>query len=314
MGQDAAGSDVTPEIYVTPPDGFFAATVPQRQELLGRVADAGLDGLFYADHVTFRNGAGMDGLILLAALSQLHPTLSVQIGVYLLPLRHPVLVARQLSTLWELAPGRISFGVGIGGEDRHEVESCEVDPRTRGRRCDESLEVLHRLLAGETVTHHGRFFHLDEVLIRPTPVPPIPVYVGGRSDAALVRTGRYGEGWIGAWCSVDRFRAAVQRCAAEAAAAGRAEVAWLHQLQPWVGVGPDRDRARAAVAAAMERFYGVPFAAFERYVPYGTASEVADALAPYVQAGAGRLNITACPAEGVDPIDAVGAIRAALAG
>ncbi len=301
------------EVYVTPPDGFFAAGVDERRAVLDRIADTGIDGLFYADHVSFRNGAGMDGLILLAGLSQLHPTLGVQIGVYLLPLRHPVLVARQLSTLWELAPGRISFGVGIGGEDRHEVEACEVDPSTRGRRCDESLEVLQRLLAGETVTHHGRFFHLDEVLIRPTPVPPIPVYIGGRSDAALRRTGRYGQGWIGAWCSVERFSAAVRLSAEAAGEAGRGEVAWFHQLQPWVGVGPDRDTARTAVATAMERFYGVPFAAFERYVPYGPPEEVAEALAPYVAAGARRLNITACPAAGTDAVEAVGRIRALLA-
>lgn len=303
---------MTPAVYVTPPDHFFAVGVPERRDLLARMADVGLDGVFYADHVSFRNGAGMDGLILLAGLSQLHPTLGVQIGVYLLPLRHPVLVARQLSTLWELAPGRVSFGVGIGGEDRHEVEACEVDPRTRGVRCDESLEVLARLLAGETVTHHGRFFHLDEVLIRPTPVPAIPVYVGGRSDAALRRTGRYGEGWIGAWCSVERFRAAMVLCQEAATAAGRGAVTWHHELQPWVGIGPDREQARAAVATAMERFYGLPFAAFERYVPYGTAGEVADFLRPYVEAGARQLNLTACVPPGEDAIALAGAVRAAL--
>ena len=61
------------EVYVTPPDGFFAAGVDERRDVLARIAHAGLDGLFYADHVSFRNGAGMDGLILLAGLSQLHP-------------------------------------------------------------------------------------------------------------------------------------------------------------------------------------------------------------------------------------------------
>ncbi len=64
-------------------------------------------------------------------------------------LRHPVPVARQIASLCEAAPGRLSFGVGIGGEDRHEIEICGVDPATRGRRTDESLEVLLPLLAGE---------------------------------------------------------------------------------------------------------------------------------------------------------------------
>ena len=303
---------MTLQVFITPPDTFFRAGVGERRDLLASMADVGLDGVFYADHVSFRNGAGMDGLILLAGLSQLHPTLTVEVGVYLLPLRHPVLVARQLSTLWELAPGRIAFGVGVGGEDRHEITSCEVDPRTRGARCDESLEVLGRLLAGETVTHHGRFFHLDEVLIRPVPAPAIPVYVGGRSDAAIRRTGRYGEGWIGTWCSAERFGTAVALCDETAAAAGRAPVAWHHQLQTWVGVGRDRDRARAAVAGAMERFYGVPFRAFERYTPYGSPAEVAEFLRPYVDAGVRQFNITPCGDPDEDLVALTGEIRAAL--
>jgi alkanesulfonate monooxygenase SsuD/methylene tetrahydromethanopterin reductase-like flavin-dependent oxidoreductase (luciferase family) len=67
------------------------------------------------------------------------------VALYLLPLRHPVLVARQLASIAELAPGRLTFGVGIGGEDPHELEICGVDPRTRGRRMDESLEILREL-------------------------------------------------------------------------------------------------------------------------------------------------------------------------
>ena len=69
-----------------------------------------------------------------AVLAALHPTLPVHTGVYLLPLRHPVLVARQIADLGRVAPGRLVFGVGIGGEDRHEVAICGVDPATRGRR------------------------------------------------------------------------------------------------------------------------------------------------------------------------------------
>ena len=64
--------------------------------------------------------------------------------MYLLPLRHPVLVARQLADIERLAPGRLVLGVGVGGEDRHEVAICGVDPATRGARMDECLAVLRR--------------------------------------------------------------------------------------------------------------------------------------------------------------------------
>ena len=134
---------------------------------LARVAEAGIDHVCCADHVSFVSGTGFDGLVQAAALAVLHPTLPVHTGVYLLPLRHPVLVARQLADISRLAPGRLVFGVGIGGEDRHEIAVCGVDPATRGRRMDECLVVLRELLAGPPVTFHGQFFDLDQALIQP---------------------------------------------------------------------------------------------------------------------------------------------------
>src|SRR4051794_20625402 len=209
-------------VSISPPERFWRADLEERRNLLAGVADAGLDGLLYADHVSFRGGAGTDALLLMAGLSQLHPTLELNVAVYLLPLRHPLPVARSIATLCELAPGRLVFGVGIGGEDRHEIEVCGVDPRTRGRRCDEALAVLRPLLAGETVSFRGEHFDVEEATIRPTPAAPVPILVGGRSDAAVRRAGRHGDGWLATWCSVRRVEEARERCALAAAAAGRA--------------------------------------------------------------------------------------------
>ena len=270
--------------------GFNDAPLEERARLMHAMADAGLDGVVQADHVSFRDGSGVEAIVMMAGLSGLHPTLGLFIGVYLLPLRHPVPVARSLATLAQLAPGRVELGVGIGGEDRHEVEVCGVDPRTRGRRCDDSLDIVRRLLAGEEVTHHGEFFDIDACRIRPTPSPPIPVLVGGRSDAAIRRAGRFADGWIGVWCSPTRFAAAAAMCAEEAGAAGRDR----RRLPPQAAAvgrsrGDEGGGARRTSLRAMERFYGVPFSAFEKYTPYGTPEDVAEGLAPYVAAGVQRL-------------------------
>ncbi len=280
--------------------------------MLADVAAAGVDHVFMADHVSFRNGSGTDGFVEIAGLSQLHPTLGVMISIYLLPLRHPVPVARQLATVNRLAPGRVLFGVGIGGEDRHEIEVCGVDPATRGRRMNESLGVLRGLMRGEEVTFHGEFFDLDQALIRPAIQPPIPIIVGGRSDAALVRTGQLGDGWIGAWCSVRRFTQALGVIDEAAAQAERVDVTWQHGYQPWVGVADTRDEARRRVAAAMEAFYKVPFASFEKYTPFGTPDEVASELGPYVQAGCRLMNFKVVAGDDADAIAATGEIGAAL--
>ena len=128
-----------------PPAGF--ATHGEAVEYVHSAAEAGLDHLVTADHVAFHGGRGRDGLMTVSWLAGLHPTIGVYVGVYLLALRHPAPVARQIASLAESAPGQLILGVGVGGEDRHEIEVCGVDPATRGRRTDECLEVLRGLLS-----------------------------------------------------------------------------------------------------------------------------------------------------------------------
>jgi alkanesulfonate monooxygenase SsuD/methylene tetrahydromethanopterin reductase-like flavin-dependent oxidoreductase (luciferase family) len=297
---------------VTPAADLMSRTVDERRVLLGHVASCGLDGVLFADHVSFRGGHGTDGLLALAALSQLHPTLRVH-TVFLLPLRHPVPVARSIATLAELAPGRVEIGIGIGGEDRHEIEVCGVDPGTRGRRCEESLGIVRRLLTGEEVDAHGEFFDITACRIVPTPAPAVPLLVAGRSDAAIDRAGRLGDGWVGAWCSPRRFAEAIERCAESAANAGRGPVAWRHKYQIWVGLSRgDRSTARAAVAAAMQGFYRIPFEPFERYTPFGTPDEVAAALRAFVDLGVTNFDVMPCAPTGEDPIELAGEVRSLL--
>src|SRR6201986_2001401 len=142
-----------------PPPGLINRGPDISAEYLARAGEAGIDYVCCGDHVSFF-GLGFDGLVQATALAMLHPTLPVPPGVYLLPLRHPVLVARQLADFAQLAPGRLVLGVGVGGEDRHEIESCGVNPATRGDRMDECLDIVRQLLAGGPVTYDGWFFTL----------------------------------------------------------------------------------------------------------------------------------------------------------
>lgn len=261
------------------------------------IAEAGIDHVVCGDHISFFVGAGFDGLI--GATHELASEASLRafVAVYLLPLRHPVLVARQLSSVSERYPGRLTFGVGVGGEDPHELEICGVDPRTRGRRMDEALAILRALLEGAPVTHHGKFFDVDDALILPAPTPSIPIIVGGRSDIALRRAGRLGDGWIGIWNSARRFEEATAIIDDAADAAGRRDVEWQHAMQVWCGIGDDPTDGRASVAPAMEGMYGIPFERFERYSPCGSPETIAELLAPYVAAGCRTFNLIACAAQ-----------------
>ena len=229
------------------PSNLWSLDWNERRAVVGNIVESGFDHIFMADHVSFRNGSGTDGFVEVAALSQLDPRVGVMISIYLLPLRHPLPVARQLASMARIAPGRMIFGVGIGGEDRHEIEICGVDPKRRGIRTNESLEIIRGLLNGDAVSFSGVEFNISDAVIRPTPKKSIPIIVGGRSDAALTRAAKYSEGWIGVWCSSERFRNAINIVDAEAEEYGRSEVDWCHGYQPglgWIPKTPKKHSSR----------------------------------------------------------------------
>ena len=306
---DASDRPAAMRVGISTPWDLAALPAHEQRTRLAAIADVGVDAVFTADHVSFHDGSGIDAVVQLAVLSGLEPRLELVAGVFLLALRHPVVAARQIATLAELAPGRLCVGVGVGGEDRHEFDVCEVDARTRGRRTDAALAIVRRLLAGEEVDGDGEFFHFEGARIRPSPDPAVPFLVGGRSDAALHRAGRLGDGWLAAWCSPRRFREGVD--VVEHAGADR-DVRWRHGLQLWVGVGTDPDDGRRHVAERMRRFYKMDFAPFARYTPTGTAEQIAAFLAPYVEAGATLLNLTPCGASRDAEVEAVAAVKRLL--
>ena len=304
----------TPSIQVgtvaTP--AMLAGDLSRRQDLISRIGNQGIDHVFMADHVSFHTGMGMDGMINAATIAATHPTLKVCLGVYLLALRHPVPVARQLATLSQSAPGRIILGVGIGGEDRHEMEICGVNPKTRGRQTNECLEIIRALMTGEPYSHQGEFFQFENALIKPSVKPAIPIVVGGRVDAAIRRAGLYSEGWLSVWCSPQRFANATQQVEAHAEQANRGQINWQHGLQVWVGINKDEARAREIIAKEMREFYQMPFDAFEKYSPYGSPEKIAAFLRQYKEAGCSMFNIKPCAESEEEGIDAVTKIRELL--
>jgi alkanesulfonate monooxygenase SsuD/methylene tetrahydromethanopterin reductase-like flavin-dependent oxidoreductase (luciferase family) len=275
---------------LVPPD-VLAQPHELRRRYLERVADAGVDHLAVGDHVSFHVGLGFDGLIQATALLAAQPLLPVTVAVYLVALRHPVTVARGLASIGELAPGRLTLGVGVGGEDRHEIELCGIDPRTRGSRTDEALHILRALATGDRIDHHGAHYDITGAQILPAPRPPTPLVVGGRSNAALERTARYGDGWLAIWVSPHRLASAIHQIADIAARVGRSDAPTHHQMNVWCGFGADAAAARAAVAPTMEALYATPFDRFDRYVPQGTPIQVAERLAELTEAGATAFNL-----------------------
>lgn len=118
--------------------------------------------------------------------------------VYLLGLRHPFVGARAFATLDIVSGGRAEVGIGAGWLVT-EWETVGLDPKSRGRRLDEAIEVCKRLWTEEVIEHHGEFYDFSPVMFEPKPVqqPHPPLVVGGESDRALRRAARACDGWIG---------------------------------------------------------------------------------------------------------------------
>jgi alkanesulfonate monooxygenase SsuD/methylene tetrahydromethanopterin reductase-like flavin-dependent oxidoreductase (luciferase family) len=278
------------DVGVSVHESVLVPDVAARRALLDRVAGAGLDHVTVGDHVSFHGGAGFDGLVAATAALCAHDRLGVLVGVYQLALRHPMVVARQLASVAQLAPGRLVLGVGAGGEDRAEVANCGVDPATRGRRLDESLGLLRQLATGAPVDHKGEFFTLEDAAVVPAPDPAVPLVVGGGSDAALRRAAERGDGWLGMFCSARRFARSRADVIERRAAAGRDGPGWFG-LSVWCGLDENGATARTVLGERMQALYRLPPEKFANVTAAGTPEQVADWLAPYVEAGAGSISI-----------------------
>jgi alkanesulfonate monooxygenase SsuD/methylene tetrahydromethanopterin reductase-like flavin-dependent oxidoreductase (luciferase family) len=244
--------------------------------------DLGFDSGWVGDHLSFHPPV-LDALGALCAVAARTDRLVLGTGVLLLPLRDAVWTAKQLATVAALAPDRLLFGVGVGGENRAEFEAVGVPVEQRGRRLDEGLEIVTRLLRGEAVDHLGPLLPTRSPALEPSPKVPPPVVVGGRSEAALRRAARTADGWLGVWMSPRRVREARHRLDDLAAEYGRPPVAAL--LMVFVHVTDDVAAGHAEAAAFVRGQYGLPYASLERWVIVGDEAHVAARLSELRAAG-----------------------------
>lgn len=289
-------------------DDFLEADPDRRRHLLGSMEGAGLDHLTVGDHISFHGGQGFDGFVAATAALSTSDTLKVLMGVYLVGLRHPLATARQLSTLSQIAPGRLTLGVGVAGEDRSEVANMGVDPATRGRRVDETLGLLRRLATGEKVDHDGEFYSFEGASVLPAPTPRVPIVIGGGGDVAVRRTVEHGDGWLGMWCSARRYAATHQQIVEGFDERGQDGPSFAG-LNIWVGLGSDGDRARTGLGEAMSTLYNLPPEKFQHIAPAGTADDVADFVASYVEAGARTITLIPVADSADEAIELSGQVR-----
>ncbi|MBS0578251.1 MAG: LLM class F420-dependent oxidoreductase [Proteobacteria bacterium] len=151
-----------------------------------------------------------DQFVMIAAMAAVTKRLAFTTNAFVLPMRDPFSVAKSLATLSALSGGRISPSIGVGWS-RDEFDILGRDFSNRGKRCDEMIEVMRLLWSGEYVEYHGRFYSFARLEMNPKPAKPIPLWIGGMSDAAHRRAARLGDGWLSDWQPSAEILATVEK-------------------------------------------------------------------------------------------------------
>ena len=224
----------------------------------------------------------------LAAIAARTTRLKFGPSVVVLPYRTPVVAAKEMATVDWLSQGRLFPAVGVGVELPREFDASGVPFAERGRRTDEAIRVMRLLWTQDEVTFQGDFYKLDRVSIFPKPwqTPP-PIWIGGKSEAAMRRTARLGDGWIPSFITPDEMRAGVQKVHDLAGAAGR-QVPEDHFGTLINYAIADSEATALALAQPYVPRGRVDEATMRQCTAFGPAGRLIEKVEEYVKAGASK--------------------------
>jgi probable F420-dependent oxidoreductase len=216
------------------------------------------DSIFYSERVSARypytpDGSRMwnaetpwvDPIAAAAAMGTVTERIRFCTHVLKLGSRYTLPLARQVGSVAVLTGNRFTLGVGLGWSPE-EFEWCGVPYAHRGRRADEAIEVLRKVLGGGMVEHHGEFFDFGALRMSPAPTEPVPIFVGGHTEAGLRRAARH-DGWTSTMIRFDELHEVIGKLAALRAELGRAGEPFEIQAVCVDRFGLDGYRAQAQI-------------------------------------------------------------------
>ena len=210
-----------------------------------------------------------------------------------LPTRNPVVLAKELATLDFLSQGRFFPAIGLGGEESRDLQAVGVNKKERAGRTDEMIVLMRRLWTEENVTFNGKYFSVDDATVMPRPWQKNgpPIWIGGRSEAALRRTGRLGDGWLVSSVSPAEVEAGIKTIRRYAAEANR-EVPDDHYgvLIPFY-FADNADKACEVGGRSIRPRADLPSGEF---TAFGTPDHVRAKVQTYINAGATKFIMRPC--------------------
>jgi probable F420-dependent oxidoreductase len=178
----------------------------------------GIDSLWHSDQLL---RPSLEPMAMLAALATATKSLRFGMNAVVISHRDPLIIAKECATIDYLAPGRLLPVFGVGDAEDPAWNATGRSPKGRGQRANEAIELIRRLLSEDKVTFHGEYFQYENVSIAPRPMRPIPIWIGGESEAAIQRTAALGDGWLGGLTTPSRAGDVVARIKAALVNVGR---------------------------------------------------------------------------------------------
>ena len=250
----------------------------------------GYDSIWLSDRIV-SSRFSLEPMIALSMVAAYSDRMKFGTSVLALPLRNPVVLAKQVATLDYLSQGRFFPAVGLGQEEPEEYEACGVPKTDRAARTDEAIVLMRRLWEEDSVTHEGRFFTCHDVSITPKPVfqPSPPVWIGGRSPAAARRVGRVGDGWLVSSATPEEVSEG-RDIVFDTAADNHREIEEDH-IGVLMGYYICDDYEQAATKAHQYVTRHRPDAHFTEFTALGAPQQVAELIQNYIDSGASKFAV-----------------------
>jgi len=269
--------------------GFITSFLTRAEgKTIAKMAEnLGFDSVWVGDHMALPVPL-LDPFLQLTQLAAHSTKLLLGTGVYLLPLRHPMHAAKQVSSLDHLCEGRLIFGVGVGGEVPADYASCGISIHERGARLNESIPLVRDLLAGKSTTGAGPFYHFSETILRPAALQSSgpPIWCGGRAPAALARMGRMADGWLAYLVTPERFQDGLQQISASANQAGRTLHRFGTGLLLFTRLGKRFETTFSEASTHLSQRFSMDFEKpTRRYAAVGRPEDIAERIHAFMEAG-----------------------------
>ena len=243
-----------------------------------------IDSVWVSDRIAAPRPT-LDPIVFMAYLASRMGNMKFGTSALVLPTRHPVVLAKQLATLDFLCKGRLLLVVGLGGDDSKDFEATGVRKEERGKRADEAILLMKKLWTEEHVSFEGQYYSVRDLMLLPRPHQEggPPVWVGGRSRAALRRVGKLADGWLASSVTPGEVAAGIKEIRTHAAEARR-DIPEDHYgvLVPYVFASDSEAALRIAGPTIRRRQDIAP----QEYSALGTAQQVREKLQEYIEAGA----------------------------